>query len=52
MKSYLLVFLVLTLALAQDFNLNYEKVTHNTDPEAKCLDGSPAALYVNEGSSP
>jgi O-palmitoleoyl-L-serine hydrolase len=27
----------------------YEKVIHNFDPEAKCLDGSPGLLYVHEG---
>lgn len=27
----------------------YKLVIHNTDPEAKCLDGSSPALYVHEG---
>jgi hypothetical protein len=25
----------------------YEKVIHNYDPEAKCLDGTPGLLYVH-----
>jgi hypothetical protein len=29
----------------------YKKVIHNTDPDAKCLDGSPAAIYLHEGDS-
>lgn len=27
----------------------YQKVVHNIDPSAKCLDGSPGFLYVHEG---
>ena len=27
----------------------YRKIVHNLDPEAKCLDGSPPALYLHEG---
>lgn len=27
----------------------YRKVIHNTDPNAKCLDGTPPALYLHEG---
>jgi hypothetical protein len=30
----------------------YRKVIHNTDPEARCLDGSPSLLYVHEGGDP
>lgn len=29
---------------------NYKKVVHFTDPEAKCLDGSPPAIYVHQGT--
>jgi hypothetical protein len=25
----------------------YQKIIHNTDPEAKCLDGTPGALYLH-----
>jgi O-palmitoleoyl-L-serine hydrolase len=32
--------------------LPFKKVIHNTDPNAKCLDGSPPALYVHEGGDP
>lgn len=31
---------------------NYKKIIHNSDPEAKCLDGSPGLLYVHEGGDP
>jgi len=27
----------------------FKKIIHNTDPEARCLDGSPALIYVHEG---
>jgi len=27
----------------------YSKVIHNTDPEAKCLDGSSPMVYLHEG---
>lgn len=27
----------------------YIKVIHNTDPDAKCLDGSSPMIYLNEG---
>ena len=27
----------------------YKKIIPNIDPEAQCLDGTPAALYINEG---
>ena len=30
----------------------YKKVTHQTDPEALCLDGSTPAIYVHQGSQP
>lgn len=28
----------------------YQKIIHNSDPEAKCLDGSPALLYLHQGT--
>lgn len=28
----------------------YKKIVHETDPEAKCLDGTPPGLYVSEGT--
>jgi hypothetical protein len=31
---------------------NYKKIIHNSDPEAKCLDGSPGLLYVHVGGDP
>ena len=51
MKLYLTA-LILILAIytkADSAPLFYHKVEHNTDPEAKCLDGSPAMIYVHEG---
>ena len=46
-KAFLsLGFLVLVLGAA---NGDYTKIIHNTDPEAKCLDGSPAMIYLHEG---
>lgn len=38
---------LLSLCLGQ-----YKKITHQTDPEALCLDGSTPALYVHQGSQP
>lgn len=28
----------------------FQKVIHNTDPNAKCLDGSSPAIYIHVGS--
>ena len=39
---------VLLLVLTNAGGL-YKKVTHNYDPEARCLDGSPGIIYVHEG---
>ena len=50
MSKYLFILLVL-IALVDctaDPKL-YQKIIHNTDPEAKCLDGSPGFVYLNEG---
>ena len=44
------VVLILSLFITVQSQAYYRKVTHNTDPEAKCLDGSPAALYIHEGT--
>ncbi len=44
--NILLVVLLLNLAFCQE---HYKKIVHNTDPEAKCLDGSPSMYYINEG---
>ena len=42
----LLIMLSLIGLTLQD---GYKKIIHNTDPEARCLDGSPAFVYVHEG---
>jgi hypothetical protein len=47
MKSQLLLALFVILVAAQD----YRKITHDEDAEARCLDGSPAAMYLHEGNS-
>ena len=49
MKKYLLVLALLallSLASAQ----KYKKIVHTTDPDARCLDGSPPAIYVHQGT--
>ena len=48
MNKYLPIFLLISLALTGDSG-RYLKIQHNIDPEAKCLDGSPAILYLHEG---
>jgi hypothetical protein len=48
MKIYL-VPLLLVAVLSLKVEPFYRKVVHNTDPEARCLDGSPSFLYVHEG---
>lgn len=46
--SFLLLTVLLTLSNCQEGF--YQKVIHNTDPEAKCLDGSSPFLYIHEGT--
>lgn len=43
-------FLVLFLLTASIQTQKYKKIVHKTDPDARCLDGSPPALYVHQGS--
>ena len=47
--KYLLI-LVLAILISVSQAENYKKVVHFTDPEAKCLDGSPPAIYVHQGT--
>lgn len=43
--------LILLLCISPTFlGQKYKKIVHTTDPDAKCLDGSPPALYVHQGS--
>lgn len=44
----LLLLLIVTLCVEKP----YKKVIHNTDPNARCLDGSSPALYIHEGGDP
>jgi hypothetical protein len=46
LTSILLFFVFVQIFCAEK---PYKKIIHNTDPEAKCLDGSPALLYLHEG---
>lgn len=49
MKKYLLVLaLLLLISFAQA--QKYKKIVHTTDPDARCLDGSPPAIYVHQGT--
>lgn len=45
--SLLLIACLLAVALADG---PYKKIIHTTDPNAKCLDGTPPILYLHEGS--
>ena len=49
MNKYLSVVLCLLVVYATAIPKYYHKVVHKTDPDAKCLDGTPAFLYINEG---
>lgn len=42
----LLCMLVISTVSMNDY---YTKIAHTTDPEAKCLDGSPSMYYIREG---
>ena len=50
MKSIQLLLLFVCLTTLSVSDGPYKKVIHTTDPNAKCLDGSPPILYVHEGS--
>lgn len=45
-KKSLLIFVLSLFYLSQTEEV-YKKIVHNTDSEAKCLDGSPGALYIH-----
>jgi hypothetical protein len=46
-----LTILILILSLLGSTNgQKYKKIVHTTDPDARCLDGSPPALYIHQGS--
>ena len=45
-KILILVLFLFSVIDAQ----KYKKIVHTTDPDAKCLDGSPPALYVHQGT--
>lgn len=48
MKVSVLLSLSLILILSViNCEVVYKKIINNIDPEAKCLDGSPGALYVH-----
>ena len=47
MIGFFFVCAVLSSQVVLCQNSPYTKVVHNIDPNAKCLDGSPAALYLS-----
>ena len=47
MKSVIVLLFIIVAALA--FNKPYHKTVHVTDANARCLDGSPAFIYLSEG---
>ena len=52
LSSKFRLLLLFTLLLSITLQLNYRKIVHNIDPEARCLDGTPGLLYVHEGGDP
>jgi hypothetical protein len=44
--SSVTIFFLLSIITAQSY---YTKVVHDTDPKAKCLDGSSPMIYLHEG---
>ena len=45
-KIFLAIVLVVFSSCAEE---PYQLVIHNTDPNAKCLDGTSPGLYLHEG---
>ena len=45
----LLPIAIIILACAVSSQELYKKVVNTIDPQAKCLDGSPPAIYLHEG---
>lgn len=43
------IWLSLTLIIGCLSTSDYTKIIHNTDPNAKCLDGSGPMIYLHEG---
>lgn len=51
MKVSVLLFLSFILIFSvANCEVVYKKIINNLDPDAKCLDGSPGALYLHEGT--
>lgn len=53
MKIYFMniyLFLLLTGLFTFGTAQKYKKIVHVTDLDAKCLDGTPPAIYVHQGS--
>ena len=48
MQTRLITSLIALLVLTNCDNM-FKKIAHNVDPDAKCLDGSPAAILLSEG---
>ena len=50
MKIHLAILFLVAAALAAE--QPFRKVIHNTDPNARCLDGSSPAIYIHQGTDP
>ena len=48
-NAHFLVIVLSVALLANSAEQPYKKIIHNTDPKAKCLDGSSPAVYLHEG---
>jgi hypothetical protein len=48
MKGIYAIVIVLLFGIAMSDSF-YKKIIHNTDPNAKCLDGSSPMIYLHEG---
>ena len=49
MKKITLFLILAVFSLNAAASGDFVKVIHNTDPEAKCLDGSSPMIYLHEG---
>jgi len=47
-----LLLVAILLAESSAAEQPFKKVIHNIDPNAKCIDGSPPAIYIHQGSEP
>lgn len=50
--SIWVLLLALLLVIGTTSQALYKKIAHNLDPEARCLDGSLPAIYLNPNPNP